>query len=398
MQWQIILKKELREMFRDKRVRSAMFFGPAFSVILTMMMFGLIFTSIKKATKTTIHVINQTDDTATKAFVQGLEKGGIKVVKLSSVKEAEEKIKKGDVRLAIDFGKGMAETLAKPAPFTLNAYFDPGEQKAQISLAVIEKIASVTNETVVKSIFREKAVDEAFVTPIKVKRNEVKVGETTGNEFLVQLLPYLIVIWAFYGAFSSASDIVSGEKERQTLETLLISPVARSQVAIGKLLALATCSVAAISVSLGSILLMYIMKIEMLKPLFEQGLGLTVTGFFVVVSALIPTSILFASALLAVSAYARNTREAQTYLAQASIVVMLPAVFSQIIGYTDLANSRAVYAIPILNSTNVIRNALLGRYDAIGIFMTIGIGIALAAIAMAICIRQFKKESILNRI
>jgi sodium transport system permease protein len=393
-----VYRKEMREMLRDKRVRSAMFIGPVFSVALMFMLFGLIFSSIGKATKTTVHAIISKHDAATDGFIKALEKGGMKVEELPSVADAEAKIKKGDVRLALDFGGGMEAALGSNKPFKLPAYFDPSEQKAQIALSVIEKSMSAMNEVIVGKLFEEKQIDKAMLKPLSVERKEVKVGDTNTNEFLVQLLPYLIVIWAFYGAMSSASDMVAGEKERQTLETLLISPVARREVALGKLFALATASFLATASSIATIFVFYSLKLDFLKPLFEDGLGLNFTGVLVILVALIPTTMFFASALIAISSFARNTREAQTYLAQGSILVMLPAMFSQIIGFTDFAQSRVVYAIPILNAANVIRNALIGKYDTVGIAMTVGIGTVLALVAMAWSVRLFNRETILNRI
>ncbi|MCX6340863.1 MAG: hypothetical protein NTU72_00615, partial [Fimbriimonadales bacterium] len=99
MKWTLIIfKKELREMLRDKRVRSAMFFGPIFSIFLTMSLFAVVFSSISKATKPTIHVLNVKDD-GSKTFVAAMKKAGLQIKDLKSIDEAEAKIKKGEVRL-----------------------------------------------------------------------------------------------------------------------------------------------------------------------------------------------------------------------------------------------------------------------------------------------------------
>ena len=385
-------------MLRDKRVKRAMIFGPVMSVAIMMMLFGVIFSSVAKATKTTISVVKGPRDTAVTTFLGAIEKAGMKVVDVDSVDAAKKGISKGDIRLALDFGQGMEAKLSKPEPFVLNAYFDPQEQKAQIALSVIEKATSMSSEGILKGILKEKGVDESFVKPLSVKRNEVKVGESNSSQFLVQLLPYFIVIWAFFGALSSASDIVSGEKERQTLETLLISPAPRNQIAIGKLLALIAASLTATTMAVLSIFMMYYLKLDFLKQMFENGLGLTFSGLIVIIITLLPTCALFGSILLAITSYAKNTREAQTYLSQASMFVTMPAAFSQIIGFTDFAQSKVVYAIPILNTANVIRNALMGRYDAVGIAITMSIGAVLASIAVWYSVRLFNRESILSRI
>lgn len=385
-------------MLRDKRVKRAMIFGPIISVALMMMLFGVIFSSVSKATKSSIYVVKGPRDAAVTAFLGALDKAGMKVIDVESVAAAKKGIAKGDIRLALDFGQGMESKLAKPEPFVLNAYFDPQEQKAQIALSVVEKATDASSEGILKAILKEKGVDEAFIKPLSVKRNEVKVGESNSSQFLVQLLPYFIVIWAFFGALSSASDIVSGEKERQTLETLLISPAPRNQIAIGKLLALIAASLTATTMAVLSIFMMYYLKLDFLKQMFENGLGLTVSGLLVIIITLIPTCALFGSILLAITSYAKNTREAQTYLSQASMFVTMPAAFSQIIGFTDFAQSQVVYAIPILNTANVIRNALMGRYDAVGIAITISTGVLIAAFAVWYSVRLFNRESILSRI
>ncbi len=399
MNWTLIVfMKEWREMLRDKRVKKAMIFGPVFSVALMLMLFGVIFSSVAKATKSSVYVVKGPRDAAVTAFLGALEKAEMKVIEVDSVEAAKKGIAKGDIRLALDFGEGMESRLAKPEPFVLNAYFDPQEQKAQIALAVIEKATEASSEGILKAILKEKGVDETFIKPLSVKRNEVKVGESKSSQFLVQLLPYFIVIWAFFGALSSASDIVSGEKERQTLETLLISPAPRNQIAIGKLLALIAASLTATTMAVLSIFVMYYLKLPFLQKVFEDGLGLTFSGLLVIIITLVPTCALFGSILLAISSFAKNTREAQTYLSQASMFVTLPAAFSQIIGFTDFAQSMVVYAIPILNTANVIRNALMGRYDAVGIAITISTGILIASVAVWYSVKLFNKESILSRI
>ena len=78
--------------------------------------------------------------------------------------------------------------------------------------------------------------------------------------------------------------------------------------------------------------------------------------------------------------------------------VTLPAAFSQFIGLTDFAQSKVVYTIPILSTANVIRNALMGKYDPVGIAITISVGVILASLAIWYSVKLFNRESILSRI
>ncbi|HLO98453.1 MAG TPA: ABC transporter permease [Fimbriimonas sp.] len=399
MKWTLIVfRKEWRDMIRDKRIRSSMFMGPIFSTVLMFAILGFVMSSVKSAQSTTIHIVKGTKDAATQRILDTFEKAGMKAATVDSVEAGQKMVKEGTARLVVDFGTGLEEAMKNSQAFEINTYSDGKEQKAQIALGTIEKIVSEVNNGIVKEVLKSKGVPEAFSKPMSIKRNDVTVGESKTGDFLVQILPYIVIIWAFFGAMSAAGDIVSGEKEKQTLETLLISPAPRSQVAFGKLLALITASVCAVATSLGSMFVVSSLNIPILKPLMENGIGITPVGFVVVLLTLLPTSALFGSLLLAISSFARNTREAQSYLAQASTFVMLPAAFSQFIGLTEFGQTRAVYAIPILNSANVLRNALNGKYDAIGILITIGIGLLLAGIGVWYSVKMFHRESILNRI
>ena len=109
MNWALIVfKKEWREMLRDKRVRKTMIVGPIISVCVTMMLFAVIFSSVDKAAKTTIHVVKSAPDPAVSAFLQVLDKAGMKVEEVASVEEAKKQIAKGEIRLALDFGPRRA--------------------------------------------------------------------------------------------------------------------------------------------------------------------------------------------------------------------------------------------------------------------------------------------------
>jgi sodium transport system permease protein len=227
---------------------------------------------------------------------------------------------------------------------------------------------------------------------------EVRVGESNVSQLLVGLLPYIIVIYAFYGAFSSGSDTVAGEKEKMTLETLLIAPVGRSQIAMGKFLALAVvCFLSSFSAVMG-VVIAGSSHLPMYAKLFDKGLGLDAAQLGTTVLVLIPTVAFFASLLLAVSAFAKNTREAQSYMGLISLVVLMPAIFSQIIGLTDLASKWWIRLIPVLNTSVTLRDSLQGKSNVQGIALTIAVGAVLAFIGIRIAVYLFKREEVLTRV
>jgi sodium transport system permease protein len=385
-----VFRKEAKEMLRDKRTRGAAFFGPIFMMIFFVCGFGAIIESLGKKESYKVHYV-KTDNEK----LQLIKDLGWTMVEIPTAQEGEKLVKDGKALIVLNFG---------PKPTTnsqrqiIEVYFDPKAQKAQIALSQIEKKVSEANKVALNFLLMARSIPEAMAEPNKIEQKKVQIGEKGAGEFIVGLLPYLFVMWAFYGGFSLAGDLVAGEKEKQTLETLLISPVTRTQIVLGKFLSLASlCFISAV-VSLLGLVIVSVLKLPGSSFMLKDGLGLTPTMILATIAVLIPTVAMFASLLMAFSTYAKNTREAQSYIGLASFVVVMPAAFSQLIGLTDAGSQGWVNFTPILNTANNIRNALLGKTDWAGIGITIVISSLIAAVLLATVIKLFNREQVLTRV
>ncbi|MFZ4508573.1 MAG: ABC transporter permease [Fimbriimonas sp.] len=389
-----VYRKEMREMMRDKRVRSAAFVGPIFMIFMFMALFGIISDSVGKATKPTIHYVK-----TSAANLALLNAAKIPIVEVATQAEGQKLLEKGTAKVVLSFDEDFSTNLASQKPTKVSALYDASSPKSGIALRTVQVLFTAANKESVKSLLVSNKLDPALSEPIQFEATEVKVGEQgKSNDILIGMLPYLIVIWAFYGGFGIATELVAGEKEKNTLETLLISPVKRSQIALGKFLALGTiCLMSSLSSVLG-LILVYVLNLPFTRSVFENGLGIGPLGFLTIFVVLVPTVALFAGMLLAVSAYSKNSREAQTYLTLLSFLVLLPSVFSQIIGFTDFGQSMAVNFIPVLNTANNIRNAMLGKFDLGAIGITVAISLVIAAITLNAAIRMFEREEVLTKV
>ena len=132
--------------------------------------------------------------------------------------------------------------------------------------------------------------------------------------------------------------------------------------------------------------------------MFEQGVGVTPAAAGVIVLVITPSVALFSSVMIAVSAYARNVRESQSYLTLISFIVLMPAIASQFIGYTDAGSSRWVNFVPVLNAANTIRQAMFGKFDFTAIGTTVAVSTVLALIAMRVVVFMFNREEVLTRV
>lgn len=388
----LVFFKETREMFRDKRVRSGAFLWPVAIIVLFLFLFGFVAGTLSKPENLKVHLVGSGG-----LLGEQLREAKLNVQTVGSLEEGEKLIRAGTARLVLQL-PDIASLGTSQQSVEVVAAFDPSDTKSQVTLRAVKELFREVNVGVVKKLLSAKGIPEQMAEPVHVLERPVKVGETEANDFIVGMLPYLIVIWAFYGGMSIVADLVAGEKEKTTLETLLIAPIKRSDIALGKFFALSlVCLISSLS-SLVGLWIVERINLPLTRSILENGLGVTATAFGVILLVLVPTVALFASTLLAISTYARNVREAQTMTTLVSFIVILPAVFSQFIGYTDFATARWVNFVPVLNAANDIRNALLGKFDPIGLAITVVVSMSIAAVSIAFAVRMFKREEVLVRV
>ncbi len=140
-------------------------------------------------------------------------------------------------------------------------------------------------------------------------------------DLLIRVFPFVLVLWSLAGALYPAVDLCAGEKERGTMETLLISPAQREEIVWGKFLAIWVFSAATA--------LLNLVSMAVTTWLFGGGMtpgAVRPAGFAWCVALLLPLSAFFSALCLAVGAYARSSKEGQYYLMPLFLVTM-PLLF-----------------------------------------------------------------------
>ncbi|MFY9234668.1 MAG: ABC transporter permease [Fimbriimonadaceae bacterium] len=387
----VVFKKELRDMFRDKRVRSAAFVMPILIIIGLLYLLGSVISSLGKPQNIKVHVVQ-----ANHPLVATLKAKQFNVIPVSSVEEGKRLVQKGDAKVVLDFSSLPA---SPDQQIVVSAYFDRKEQTAQIALGKVEEALAEKNKEMVAAYLKTNDIDPAALELIKVKREIVQVGSEGGaGEMVVGLLPYLIVIWAFYGGMGIVGDLVAGEKEKNTLETLLITPVRRTQIVLGKFYALSiVCLLSSVSSIIG-LAIYAVLKPPGSSDLLKGGLGLNPATIGIVLLILLPMVALFAGLLIAVSSFAKNTREASTQLSVLSFIVIMPAIFVQFLGLTDLGKQMWINFVPILNAGANIRAAFLGKAELAPVLVTVAVSLVIALAALKVAVWLFNREQVLTRV
>lgn len=216
------------------------------------------------------------------------------------------------------------------------------------------------------------------------------VGERVGST-----LSFLLIVFCFLGAMYPAIDLAAGEKERGTLLTLLLVPVPRWRLVLGKLLVIFTTGVVAALLSLlglGGWLALQGGALD--GALGEVLVTIGARDLALMFLMLLPTALIFASLLLSISVYAKSFKEAQNYIAPLNLLILLPGMFATLPG-VELGWGTAW--IPITNVVLVIEELIKGTLELALLWPVLGSGLLVGAGLLWFTTRWFSRESVLFR-
>jgi len=207
-----------------------------------------------------------------------------------------------------------------------------------------------------------------------------------------KLLPMVMLIWAMTGAFYPAIDMVAGEKERGTLETLLCSPALRSEIVWGKLAAVTTFSMLTAMLNTASLLTTGAMVVKQMALGSEAALPQATVLWLLI--ALLPLSALFSAIALGLSALARSSKEGQYYL-MPMMMVILPLVMLPTMPGMTLGTGTSL--IPVTGMFLLVRALVEEQYALAMIHVPIVAGVTIGCVCLALrwVQSQFENESVL---
>lgn len=203
------------------------------------------------------------------------------------------------------------------------------------------------------------------------------------------MLPFLLMTFLFSGAMGICSESISGEKERGTIATLLVTPVKRYQIAVGKIVALGITALTSATVS-------FIGLVSSLPKLLGSNVTLSAYNpltFVLLFLVIIVTVLVFTVALTIISTYAKSVKEASTLSVPVMIVVMLVGAtgFMQ----TASVTNQFLYLIPIYNSLQCFRGLLSLTLDPICLLLTILTNIVVIVGGIFVLGKMFNSEKIM---
>lgn len=357
MGFKVILSKELKRVFGDKKMVFSLFILP---IILIAGIYGMMFFLVDKQ-KSSIN------EHVSEVFVQNMPDNfselmskhtecNINVIPAGeSADTYKDKLLDGTYDLVVVFPENFYENF-KNADATstlpdIKTFYNPsednsGEARTRFTETYLEEYKQLLlNE-------RFGSLNYAMVFSVDADNPDMIVqddGKATGK-ILGTIIPYLITILIFGGAMGLGVDTIAGEKERGTIANLLISPIKRVDIIMGKIAALAIVSV----LSAGVYVISFIGSAVVLSKKSGMGemfsrLSLNFTSVQIVqfVVLLLGLVLLYVGIIGFVSLMAKNIKEAQSFIMPVYIIVMFAGMITMYSG--DVTSGS--YMIPVYNTS-----------------------------------------------
>lgn len=357
MGFKVILSKELKRVFGDKKMVFSLFILP---IILIAGIYGMMFFLVDKQ-KSSIN------EHVSEVFVQNMPDNfselmskhtecNINVIPAGeSADTYKDKLLDGTYDLVVVFPENFYENF-KNADATstlpdIKTFYNPsednsGEARTRFTETYLEEYKQLLlNE-------RFGSLNYAMVFSVDADNPDMIVqddGKATGK-ILGTIIPYLITVLIFGGAMGLGVDTIAGEKERGTIANLLISPIKRVDIIMGKIAALAIVSV----LSAGVYVISFIGSAVVLSKKSGMGemfnrLSLNFTSLQIVqfVVLLLGLVLLYVGIIGFVSLMAKNIKEAQSFIMPVYIIVMFAGMITMYSG--DVTSGS--YMIPVYNTS-----------------------------------------------
>ncbi len=217
--------------------------------------------------------------------------------------------------------------------------------------------------------------------------------EKAGGKVLGTMLPYFITILLFAGAMGIGTDMIAGEKERGTLASLLVSPVKRSSIVLGKVFALMIISGATSVVYVAA---MVAFMPQMMGGLSGKELGIDLSlrpeQIAMLAILLIAIAFLYSAVIVLVSVFAKTIKEANSYMMPVYMVILLLGITTM---FTTGSPKEWFYVIPIYNTSLTLQGILTQEVTMAQYGMTLGVTLLTGGILIAAIAKAFESEKVM---
>jgi sodium transport system permease protein len=379
----VVFRKELIDGLRDRRsVLSALMFPLMFPLLITFM-FNKIAERDREADDIIIPVVG-----AARAsdMIDWFERRGYAVIDGPGDAQAAVLDKVHDFVLVIP--DDFAEQFAEGRTADVELVYDGARKEASKGVGRVRSLVREYGRLMGNLRLIARGISPQLGNPVSIDDVDIASARQRSASWF-SFIPMIIIMATFIGGMNVAIDATAGERERSSLEPLLVNPVPRRAIVLGKWLAASVFSGASVGLALAG-LLFALSRIPLQQLGIEVHIGVReVIGLLV---ATLPLA-LFASGLqVLLATFARSYKEAQTYL---SMLMLLPMIPHFIASMSSLGDAWWMLPIPALGQHLLLTDVLGGEPIDIGsILLVVLSSPLLGLLCVELTARLFERERI----
>lgn len=373
--------KEMKDSFRDRRTLLLTVFLPI------IMMTGLVLFYEQMVSdggddQYTL-AVSSTMTAEEDSIFAGFE--NIELVKSSNPVEV---VENGEAQAALILTENFVEKVTMGEEANVTIIGDSFSQSSSNLMNLVTSAFSLYEKNIISNRLQTEGIDQSLIQPFAIEHEELS-DEDSSIGLLAMLIPMMLALAIGVGAGPAAADLFAGEKEKKTMEALLMTPVKRSTLLMSKWLTITSIGTIIGIITLIVVALEIMFMTENLKKAMAFGEN---TAIIVVLAILISLvyAMFTASILMLTSIIGKTVKEAQSYSTPVMMISVFPAVITSTIGVNELSVS--YFLIPILNLFSLFKELLFGIIDVQHIVMVIASNLVCVIIFFAISRILFLKD------
>jgi len=314
-----VFAKEVMDNVRDRRTLGASLFYPLLGPALIALIFAVLGRTVLQQSERPLSLAVVGAENAP-GLIQFLQQNDVEIRPAPANPEAE--VRAGNYSVILIIPAGYGEDLRADRPATVRLVADRSRQSASVTVSRARSLLEAYSRQIGSLRLRARGINPVVVEALAIEGIDVSTPESQAAG-LLNITPYFIVFSIFIGGMYLAIDTTSGERERGSLEPLLINPVARWELVLGKLGAtLVFIMVAVIETLIG-----FAVVLSFLQSSFGVRLELHLLTLIYIFLIAFPIMPLAAALEVAIAAFTRSAKEAQNYISFFTIIPALPGMF-----------------------------------------------------------------------
>ena len=378
-----VWRKELIDALRDRRSLMSALLYPLIMPLMIALMFSTLARTLgaDRPLETPVagreHAPN---------LIAWLEERGVVVQDPPADPEAA--VRAGDVDLVLVIDEEYGEQFRSVQPAVVRIVHDSSQNASRRSIGRVRNLLRTYGNQVAVLRLMARGVSPGVIQAVRVDDFDLATPAQSAARFFA-MLPLFLIMVAFIGGMNVAIDTTAGERERQSLEPLLVNPVSRGALTTGKWIA--TCLFGLVATVLTLVMFVLMMRFVPLEGIGVQlSLGV---GQLLLMSIVVAPLALFASAVqMFVATFARSFKEAQTYV---SLLILVPVIPSTVLQFYPLQPTGWMMLVPALSHHLLLVDVMGGEpVAALSLAASAAATTLLAVLLLALTSRMLQQEKI----